>query len=119
MIWKTKFKKVPLYDEFKYRILLTDNPVECLKELGVHYDGSNFMGMALYDKGGFEITLIFDRSRLKDKVFAQRLIAHECFHVTCNIMRLICTSLTDSSSEEPYAYLLDWLVGEVNKTLLV
>lgn len=119
MIWKTKFKRVPLYDEFKYRILLTNNPVGCLEGLGIKdYSGANFTGMALYGNGGFEITLILDKDRIKDKVFAQRLIAHECFHVTCNIMRLIGTSLTDSGSEEPYAYLLDWLVGEVNKQII-
>ena len=41
-------------------------------------------------------------------------LAHECFHVVVRIMNIVGSQLT-YESEEPYAYLLSYLVNEVNK----
>jgi len=114
---KIKFKKIPLYDEFKYRVLVSPDPAGCLEYLGIkEYNGADFTGMVIYENGGFNLTFLLDQRRIRDRNFAQRLVAHECFHAACKIMRLIGCPLSEAS-EEPYAYLLDFLVGEVNKAI--
>lgn len=40
-------------------------------------------------------------------------IGHEVFHLACRIMDEIGASCHHDTSEEPYAYLIDWLTTEV------
>lgn len=44
-------------------------------------------------------------------------IAHEAFHICCLIMRSRLCTLTESS-EEAFAYLLDYIVKELNLNLI-
>lgn len=40
------------------------------------------------------------------------VLAHECFHLVCGVMRN-CGVVYSKESEEAYAYLLTWVVDEV------
>jgi hypothetical protein len=76
---------------------------------------SNFC--AVTDSRGNHIVAIFDMKNIKDEIVLAEVIAHEALHVTSYLF-IRKGIKPDVNNDEPQAYLLGWVVGEIYKIYL-
>lgn len=114
-----EFVKIPIYN-FNIRIVCTDDLKEfCLKYLpNEEFSFLDFAFVMDYTKNEEEFKedylIVFDINNLKENI-----IVHEVFHITNRLLRVVGIPL-DDSSEEVYAYLLDYLYNIVRlKTIKI
>lgn len=103
---KRKRIKVPLYPNVLIMYLCDD-----LKEIQQKYDLSDCSNYdaIVFEHKGFDI-VAFSKTKSPD------YIAHEASHIANNIFRSIGATL-DFDNDEPYCYLLEWVVKECHKFL--
>ena len=65
-----------------------------------------------------ESNLSVIRFNLREGVELCGLISHECFHIVTFVMRAIGMKMEVGVSDEAYAYLLGYLVGEVGRRIM-
>ena len=105
MIKKKKIK-LPIYNQFTVTMFLTDDVIGYYNKVTKRDDKGECIGIQ-FAKG----SNIFIGVELRATIGT---IAHECFHATAYIMDVIGCELKEES-EEPYAYLLGYLVDEFVK----
>lgn len=104
--------EVPIYKTI-LNVIISDSVFKCFKYLGAEKEfEEDFLkeAHAMFagtDKGHW--VLAFDKKHI-----SQGTIAHECFHAACAIMKAKGIKYSDKS-EESFAYLLDFLVAEINR----
>jgi len=83
----------------------------CLKNKGLEIKWSEDMAAWTEDVfyNGYVLTIIFD-----PKEFDVNTVAHECIHIKNRIFEHT-DILHDFKNDEPEAYLVGWLVGELQK----
>ena len=109
-------------------IFITDHLICC----GTTYRFAFDRFKRLLEKQKYTLTLTFEDVRsttmgrstmsghkptclwFRDRTPGGGVVAHECLHATYNVLGLSGVSLSDSS-EETYAYYLDWMVREIGK----
>lgn len=103
--------KVEMYSNYDLKIVITEDYKESvnkyLKDLDINTD--NCTAFFVHDNKG--TAWIF----LSPKI-SFGIAAHEAFHATANIMRNIGCDL-DYNSEEPYAYLLTFIVNKIDDSI--
>ena len=72
---------------------------------------------ALTDNRGNHLLVVFNMKNLKDETTLIETIAHESLHLT-SFLFLRKGIKPDLNNDEPQAYLLGWLVGEIYKVYL-
>lgn len=102
---KSKTVKIPIYGG-RLLIYFTDN----LQSLNGKYNLGNVEGFEALslDDGGRRYVIAFN-----DDPKAS-VIAHEAVHITNMIFKDVHVKL-DINNDEPYAYLLEWVVEQVDK----
>lgn len=108
-IIKKKKIKVPIYDQFTLTMFISDNLVEDVEAITKSKFEYGFGGMFFYKKNSCDLLIGIEKDSLSNS-----LIAHECFHATRYILEYVGITL-EESSEEAFAYLLGYLVEEVDK----
>ena len=110
-ILKKKKLKVPIYSFAEITVFICKDMEQFKKDNNIT-DAQPYDALFLYkpeDPGYYAIALTEDASH--------GVIAHECFHAVCGILKTAGSNLS-YDSEEPYAYFLTWLVDEVYKILV-
>jgi len=98
------------FDEFE-RILKDYIPDNCHDDIELFKDESGATTM-MFDCG---ITVIYFKPGCTEEQ-VQRFIVHEAFHATLYLMDHIGATLT-KSSEESYAYLIQYIVEQMTKRI--
>lgn len=104
------FFKIPIYN-FKVKLALVESVEDYTKtshELGDY----RAVVVDTADEKDHSALVIFTNSGIRPNT-----IAHEAFHIVCLVAKHIGIQLNDSS-EEAYAYLLDWLVRQLTINLI-
>ena len=123
-MYKEKFLNIPIYDR-KLLIIFTNDEKKLAKRLNFKSEEeiASMLGcvykLALPTPLSKEfllktIVLHLNFERHMIDFVDEGTIAHEAVHVALAVFEAISTDM-DSSSEEPYAYLVGWIVNEVYK----
>ena len=107
--------EVPLYFG-TFNIVITDVFQQALDKLKFKFDGfdpDKYGAFAhdCFDKEGYANYYIFIKPDVSEK-----LVAHEAVHISNYIFRDKGIEL-DLNNDEPYAYLIGWIVGIIHKEL--
>lgn len=103
----------PLY-KGKFVIILTNDEDKILKYLPEH-EGQDLYAHTYFTtwKGEDALIVILNPDNTHDKITAG-VVAHEATHVATALMALRGITV-DAKSDEPMAYLVEWVVDEVVK----
>lgn len=105
---KKKFK-IPLYFQ-NLTIIQTDDFVEVGKQYNLDRDADEYEAV-VFDIGS-TIVSIFS---LK---VTPSIIAHEAVHI-CNCIFLNTNAKLDLNNDEPYAYLMGWIVDKIHSVVKI
>lgn len=113
---KTKKLVVPIYDNNKICIIVTDEVSELEKYVGFDFVSEELNGAVNYgaDKSGFRT--VFIALNPDNKYFDESVIVHECVHAANRILNAVGVK-ADYLNDEAQTYLIDWIFKEVKKFL--
>ncbi len=103
---KRKTMRFPIY-KGKFTIIMNQKLDTIAEEFNVVFDPANFVA------GVFVVDGIVYAAFELDEV-TPGVIAHEAFHVVCQLFGDIGAKI-DIANDEPPAYLLTWVVDEIHK----
>lgn len=111
MIYK-KYLTVPLYDNNKLGIIITDDPEELFKATNIQWDHGEILGAVVNacDKNKKRTVFIVLNPNCDD--FKLSVITHEAVHAANRILYNVGFIL-DPMNDEPQAYLTDWIFDQV------
>lgn len=102
---------VPLYKQ-KITVIVTENLNKALKKEKIPFNfDANLYGALTYTENTDSIYLFVGKD------IDVSLIAHEAVHIVNEIFKRV-RIVPDLDSDEPQAYLMGWLVGELNDKLI-
>lgn len=100
----------PVYDHYIYFLHMDKKGKwkedemyqECVKEAGEH----NTKGTTYFNSETGFILIVANKKDMP-------VLAHECLHATCTMLRRKGIVDIMSNSEEPFTYALEWLMREI------
>ncbi len=108
--------KIKIYS-FDYDVIITDNLEEAVTTISKKYKKignlmekiGSYHGLTIRYDEGYDLIIILIRDAPVHKIAAT--IAHEAYHITCDIFKYIGAN----QEEECFAYLLDDIVENITK----
>jgi len=102
---------IPIYD-CKATIVVEGDFESAVDEAGYKYDLKGATGVCLhYPDHPSNFTILF-----REGCVSPGAIAHEAFHLTCKIMDVVDIHY-DSNEQEPFAYLIGFIVDGIHQML--
>lgn len=105
---RKKIINIPIYHG-KLTIIETDDVVKSGEKYKQDLSGFDAGVFRNHCKNGYMRYVV-----VLEKGVTNKIIAHECFHIVCMIFKDRHIEI-DLNNDEPTAYFLGWIVGEIDK----
>lgn len=105
-----EFKTPPYFETVK--VVICNDFTKAFKKMKIHHtvDVNGYEAITSYPKGKKKVILFIRKNA------SAGVVAHEAVHISNYIFKRIDATL-DIDNDEPYAYLLGWIVDCITKIL--